>query len=110
MISSSLRQSASVAPLPTRFPACSEEYVGVRQRQLKMPAKDTGKSDKTDDEKPQQTQPATERYLHQIDRQSKRSFKTLEAARTAALEIKSRFPTLQISVCDTLNGSRTVVR
>lgn len=79
------------------------------QRQLKMPAKDTAKSDKMDDEKPQQSQPTTERYLLQIDRQSKRAFKTLEDARTAAQEIKSRFPTLQISVYDTLNGSRTIV-
>jgi hypothetical protein len=45
----------------------------------------------------------------QIDRQSKRSFKTAEAARTAALEIKSRFPTLQVSIYDTAIGSRKVV-
>jgi hypothetical protein len=63
----------------------------VRQRQLKMPAKSAAKSDKADDGKPTQSQPDSERYLLQIDRQSKRSFKTPEAARTAALEIKSRF-------------------
>jgi hypothetical protein len=81
----------------------------VRQRQFKMPAKSSAKSEKAEDEQPQQGQPETERYLLQIDRQSKRSFKTPEAARTAALEIKSRFPTLQVSIYDTLSGSRTVV-
>jgi hypothetical protein len=38
--------------------------------------------------------PDTERYLLQIDRQTKRSFKTSEAAQTVALEIKARFPIL----------------
>jgi ABC-type branched-subunit amino acid transport system permease subunit len=32
-----------------------------------------------------------------------------EAARTAALEIKSRFPALQVSIYDTVTGSRTIV-
>jgi len=74
-----------------------------------MPAKNVVKKEKAEDEQPKESQPETERYLLQIDRQSKRSFKTPEAARTAALEIKSRFPALQVSVCDTVSGSRTVV-
>ena len=48
-------------------------------------------------------------YLLQIDRQSKRSFATHEAAQSAAKEIKSRFPALQVSVYDTVSGSRTAV-
>ena len=51
----------------------------------------------------------TERYQLQIDRQSKRSFKTPEAARSAALEIKSRFPILQVSIYDSVSKSRAVV-
>ena len=81
----------------------------VRQRELRMPAKNAAKEQEADDEKPTQKQPETERYLLQIDRQSKRSFKTPEAARTAALEIKSRFPALQVSVYDSVLGLRTVV-
>jgi hypothetical protein len=81
----------------------------VRQRELRMPAKNAAKAEEAEDEKPTQSQPETERYLLQIDRQSKRSFKTPEAARTAALEIKSRFPTLQVSVYDTVLGSRTIL-
>jgi hypothetical protein len=64
----------------------------VRQRELRMPAKNAVEREKAEDEQPDQTRPETERYLLQIDRQSKRSFKTPEAARMAALEIKSRFP------------------
>ena len=50
-----------------------------------------------------------DRYLLQIDGQTKRSFKTAEAARSAALEIKARFPALQISIYDGVSKSRTVV-
>src|SRR5262249_36172020 len=84
------------------------EYV-VRQRQFKMPAKRAAKKEDAEDERPSQNQPENERYLLQIDRQSKRSFKTLEGVRTASLEIKSRFPSLQVSVYDTVVGSRAIV-
>ena len=47
--------------------------------------------------------------LLQIARQTKRSFKTAEAARSAALEIKTRFPALQVSIYDGSSKSRTVV-
>ena len=53
---------------------------------------------------PQERQRDTERYLLQIDRQSKRSFETAEAARMAALEIKLRFPILQIMISTPLSG------
>ncbi len=64
------------------------------------------------DEQPgerQQRQPDTERYLLQIDRQTKRSFKTREAARSMGLEIKGRFPALQISIYDNVTKSRTMI-
>jgi len=74
-----------------------------------MPPKNAAKREKAEDEKPTQSQPETERYLLQVDRQSKRSFKTPEAAQKAALEIKSRFPSLQVSIYDTVIGSRIKV-
>jgi hypothetical protein len=81
----------------------------VRERELKMPAKNAASREKAEEDRPKQAQPETGRYLLQIDRQSKRSFKTPEAAQTAAREIKSRFPALQVSIYDTVTGSRTVV-
>jgi len=63
----------------------------------------------TEEERPQQRQPDTERYLLQIDRQTKRSFKTPEAVQAMALEIKARFPALQVSIYDSVTKSRTLV-
>jgi hypothetical protein len=75
-----------------------------------MPAKKLDRADQTDDQpRPEQKQLETERYLLQVDRQTKRSFKTPEAARSAAMEIKTRFPLLQVSIYDSASKSRTVV-
>jgi hypothetical protein len=74
-----------------------------------MPAKNAAKREQPEEERPKQYQQETERYLLQIDRQTKRSFKTADAARSAALEIKSRFPILQVSIYDSVSRSRTMV-
>jgi len=66
----------------------------LRQRQFKTPAKKSAKPEHQDEERPPHPQPDMERYQLQIDRQTKRSFKTLEAAQSAALEVKTRFPAL----------------
>ena len=79
------------------------------QRHFRMPAKKVAKPEQPEEDRSRQQQPDTERYQLQIDRQTKRSFKTSEAARSVALEIKSRFPTLQVSIYDTVTSSRTVV-
>jgi hypothetical protein len=81
----------------------------VPQRQLRMPAKNVAKKERVEEARSEQSQPGTERYLLQIDRQTKRSFKTPEAARSAAMEIKARFATLQVSIYDDVSKSRTVV-
>ena len=64
----------------------------MRQRQFKMPAKNTEKREKAEDEQLEQSQSETERYLLQINKQSKRSLKTPETAWTAALDINPVFP------------------
>jgi hypothetical protein len=79
------------------------------QRQFRMPIKKVANAEQTEEERPQQRQPDTDRYLLQIDRQTKRSFKTPEAAQAMALEIKARFPFLQVSIYDGVTKSRTVV-
>jgi hypothetical protein len=48
-------------------------------------------------------------YLLQVDGQTKRSFKTLEAAHSAAQEIKARSPRLQVTIYDSVSKSRNVV-
>jgi hypothetical protein len=79
------------------------------QRHFRMPIKKVANSEQWEEERPQQRQPDTERYLLQIDRQTKGSFKTPEAARSMALEIKARFPALQVSIYDNVTKSRTLV-
>jgi hypothetical protein len=81
----------------------------VRQRRLKPPTKAATKSKKAEDERPKQSQPKTERYSLQTDGQSKRSFATSDAEQSAAREIKSRFPALQVSVYDAESRSRTAI-
>ena len=54
-------------------------------------------------------QPQTGRYLLQVDRQTKGSYATSEAARSAGLKIKRGFPVLQVSICDSVTKSHTLV-
>ena len=74
-----------------------------------MSAKQVANAEQAEDDRPQPRQPETERYLLQIDGQTKRSFKTPEAARSAALEIKARFPHLQVSIYDSVSKSRSMI-
>ena len=76
------------------------------QRQFR---KKVANAEQTEKERPLQWQADTERYLLQIDRQTKRPFKTPEAAQAMAVEIKARFPILQVSIYDGVSNSRTVV-
>jgi hypothetical protein len=81
---------------------------GLSQRQFRKLIKKVDNAEQSNERRPQR-QPDTERYQLQIDRQTKRSFKTPEAAQTMALEIKARFPILQVSIYDSVSNSRTVV-
>jgi hypothetical protein len=81
----------------------------LSQRPIRMPTKNPAKREEPGEDRPSQNQPETERYLLQIDRQTKRSFKTSDAARSAGLEIKALFPALQVSIYDNVTKSRTVV-
>ena len=81
----------------------------MSQRPFRMPAKSSAKREPAEQERPKQNQQEPERYLLQIDRQTKRSFKTPEAARSAALEIKARFRALQVSIYGNMSSLRTIV-
>jgi hypothetical protein len=87
----------------------SQDERGMAQRRLKTSAKNFATSEQAKEEPSQQYHPDTGPYLLQIDGQTKRSFKTFEAAHSAALELKTRFPVLQASIYDTARDLRTVV-
>jgi len=49
------------------------------------------------------------RYLLQVDKQTKGSYKTPEAAQSAALEIKIAYPIVQVSIYDSVDNSARLV-
>jgi hypothetical protein len=79
------------------------------QRHFSKPARKVAKPEQAEEVRLRRQQPDMERYLLQIDRQTKQSFTTLETAQAMALEIKTRFPALQVSIYDSESKSRTVI-
>ena len=79
-------------------------------RQIKMPVKDSSEKDKEPDEVfSQRKRPERGRYLLQVDRQTKGSYTTLDAAQSAALVIKNAYPIVQVSVYDSVDNSHTMI-
>ncbi len=73
-------------------------------RQIKMPGQDN--SDKEMEEVfSQRKRPESGRYLLQVDKQTKGSYKTPEATQSAALEIKKAYPIVQVSIYDSVDNS-----
>jgi hypothetical protein len=83
----------------------------VAQRQIKMPVKDKRVPGKESSEEPtsQRKQPEAGRYVLKVDRQTKGSFNTFEAAQSAALQVKSGFPILHVSIYDSVSKSLSLV-
>ena len=82
----------------------------MASRQMKMPAKDDSEKEKEVDEVlSQRKRPERGRYLLQVDRQTKGSYTTVDAAQTAALVIKNAYPIVQVSVYDAVDNTSTMV-
>jgi hypothetical protein len=79
----------------------------VAQRQIKMPAKD--KRVLSEEAPSQRRQTEAGCYLLQVDRQTKSSFDSFEAAQSAAMQLKSGFPILHVSIYDSISKSYTLV-
>ena len=85
-----------------------QEEKRVTPRQIKMPGKSN--SDKEAEEVfSQRKRPESGRYLLQVDKQTKGSYKTPEAAQSAALEIKMAYPIVQVSIYDSVDNSGRLV-
>jgi len=74
-------------------------------RQIKMPVKDDTDKKAPEEVFSQRKRPESGRYLLQVDRQTKGSYKTSEAAQSAALEIKTGYPMVQVSIYDSVDNS-----
>jgi len=77
-------------------------------RQMKMPVKD-GSEPEVDEVLSQRKRPERGRFLLQVDRQTKGSYTTSEAAQAAALVIKKKHPIVKVSVYDSVDNSNTLV-
>jgi hypothetical protein len=82
----------------------------LAERQIKMPARKNIVKEEAAEVVSQRQKPDTGRYLLQVDRQTKGSFQTSEAAQSAALEIKKAFPVLQVSIYDNVTHLDTRVK
>jgi hypothetical protein len=79
-------------------------------RQMKMPTKNNNHAEEDVVEVfSQRKQPERGRYLLQVDRQTKGSYTTLEAAQEAALAIKKSYSVVQVSVYDSVEHTYTMM-
>ena len=77
-------------------------------RQIRMPVKD-GSQREVEETPSQLKQPERGRFLLQVDRQTKGSFTTSEAAQAAARVIKKNYPIVQVSIYDSVNNSNKLI-
>jgi hypothetical protein len=78
-------------------------------RQMKMPAKSELAEQEVGVIPSQGKRPERGRYLLQVDRQTKGSYTTSEAAQSAAQAIKTGYPIVQVSVYDSVEHTHTIV-
>ena len=57
----------------------------------------------------QRTRPGGGRFRLQVDRQTKESYATYEAAEAAGLAIKKDYPILQVAVYDEVDGVNKII-
>jgi hypothetical protein len=79
-------------------------------RKLKRSNEDSAGADQSGDEIPGRRAPAEQgRYRLQVDRQTKGSYPTREAANEAAVAIKQAFPILHVAVFDAEEGQSELI-
>jgi hypothetical protein len=80
----------------------------MTSRQIKMPAKDEPEKEVLEPFS-QRKRPEAGRYWLQVDRQTKGSYTTPEAAHAVALAIKKGHPIVQVCVYDRVESTNTMV-
>jgi hypothetical protein len=75
-------------------------------RQMKMPEKT---EDEPEEHFSQRKRPEFGRYLLQVDRQTKSSHPSADAAELAGLAIKKSYPVLHVTVYDSVDCTSTVL-
>lgn len=77
-------------------------------RQIKMPVKESSEPE-AEEVFSQRKRPERGRFLLQVDKQTKGSYATSEAAQAVALAIKKNYPIVNVSVYDSADNSSTLV-
>jgi len=77
-------------------------------RQIKMPVKEETEKEVVEVFS-QRKRPEAGRYWLQVDRQTKGSYATAEAAQSVAQAIKKGYPIVQVSVYDRVESTHTIV-
>jgi len=77
-------------------------------RPIKMAVKDDSEKE-VEEAFSQRKRPERSRFLLQVDRQTKGSYTTSEAAQAAALVIKNSYPIVQVSVYDSVDNTNSLV-
>jgi hypothetical protein len=67
-------------------------------------------SEETPQTTPSQHKPAEDRFRLQVDRQTKATYPTLEAAEAAGLAIKKSHPIVYVGVYDHLEGINKIIQ
>jgi hypothetical protein len=75
-------------------------------RQMKMPEKT---ETELEEKFSQRKRPEVERFVLQVDRQTKASYPTAETAFAAGIAIKNAFPLLHVTVYDSVEHVRTTI-
>ncbi|HEX4408822.1 MAG TPA: hypothetical protein VH206_08620 [Xanthobacteraceae bacterium] len=78
-------------------------------RQIKMPIKSDDAEQEVEEAFSQRKRPERGRYLLQVDRQTKSSYTTSEAAQSAAMAIKKGYPITQVSVYDSVEHTYMMI-
>ena len=78
----------------------------MASRQMKMPEKAAAEPE---EHLSQRKRPEVGRYLLQVDRQTKGSYRTAESAESAGLAIKKEYPILHVTVYDSVDFANTVL-
>jgi hypothetical protein len=77
-------------------------------RQMKMPVRESSEQE-VGEEFSQRKRPERGRFLLRVDRQTKGSYATMEAARAAALIIKKNYPVVKVAIYDSIDNADTLV-
>jgi hypothetical protein len=81
----------------------------MASRQMKMPVKSDHAALEVDEAPSQGKRPERGRYWLQVDRQTKNSYPTSEAAQSAGLAIKKGYPIIQVSVYDSVEHTYLMI-